>query len=52
MLKRLGAHGVGRVLKNVWARRVEKPDVVGIHGTLFYELDWKKGYYPTKTTEK
>jgi len=32
----------------MWARRVDKKQVVGIHGTLFYELGRKKGYYPTK----
>jgi hypothetical protein len=32
----------------MWARRVLKRDTRGIHGTLFYELEWKKKYYPNK----
>ncbi|HWL52291.1 MAG TPA: hypothetical protein VNQ90_07640 [Chthoniobacteraceae bacterium] len=34
--------------KNIWSRRVRKPEVQGIHGTLFYELEHKKPYYPTR----
>jgi hypothetical protein len=35
----------------IWERRVKKVDVVGIHGTLFYELDHKRIYYPTRRDE-
>lgn len=35
----------------IWARRLMKPDVIGIHGTLFYELDHKSVYYPTRRDE-
>ena len=34
--------------KNIWMRRISKPEVNGIHGTLFYELEAKKQYYPTR----
>jgi hypothetical protein len=27
---------------------VRKPHAQGIHGTLFYQLDYKKEYYPSK----
>ena len=43
---------LGRVMRNVWARPVKKPDVIGIHGTLFYELSWKKEFYPTKKSSE
>jgi hypothetical protein len=36
----------------IWKRRVPKRDAVGIHGTLFYELDHKKQYYPTRRDEE
>lgn len=36
------------LLGDLWKRPVHKPDVRGIHGTLFYGLDEKKKYYPTK----
>lgn len=39
---------VNGVMKALWTRPVAKPDVQGIHGTLFYELDHKKGYYPNR----
>jgi hypothetical protein len=32
----------------IWTRRILKCDVVGIHGLLFYELDFKKKYYPRR----
>lgn len=36
----------------IWARRIPKIDAMGIHGTLFYELDHKKVYYPTRKDEE
>ncbi|WP_349970771.1 hypothetical protein [Pseudomonas caspiana] len=33
---------------NIWSRRVDKFQVAGIHGTIFYELEEKKIYYPTR----
>jgi hypothetical protein len=37
-----------RITEAMWASRVDKKRVQGIHGTLFYGLDFKKAYYPTK----
>jgi hypothetical protein len=34
--------------ERLWVKRIEKEVVVGIHGTLFYELEHKKIYYPIK----
>lgn len=36
------------ITKEIWKRPVKKPDVQGIHGTLFYQQLHKKRYYPTK----
>ncbi len=36
----------------IWKRRIPKPDAMGIHGILFYELDHKKQYYPTRKDEE
>ena len=52
VIERVGDERLGRVMRNVWARPVKKPDVIGIHGTLFYELSWKKKYYPTKKSSE
>lgn len=38
--------------KNIWQRRVKKSDAKGVHGTIFYELDEKKVYYPTRKDEE
>jgi hypothetical protein len=38
--------------KNIWLRRVPKAEVQGIHGLLFYQLDAKKVYYPTRKDEE
>ncbi len=35
----------------IWERRVPKREAMGIHGILFYELDHKKQYYPTRKDE-
>ncbi len=44
--------GLGDVFDKIWARRVPKRDAMGIHGILFYGLDHKKQYYPTRKDEE
>ena len=38
--------------ERIWARRIPKVKVQGIHGLLFYELPHKKRYYPTRRDEE
>lgn len=38
--------------KNIWQRRVKKSEAQGIHGIIFYELEKKKVYYPTRRDEE
>ena len=45
---RLGEDALISITRPLWARRVNKRDVNGIHGTLFYGLPNKKPFYPTK----
>lgn len=40
-----------QTLSMLWGRRLRKCDAVGIHGILFYELDHKKAFYPTRRDE-
>jgi hypothetical protein len=47
-IARVGEEVAGRTLEPLWKRRIDKKEVRGIHGTLFYELEFKKKYYPTK----
>jgi hypothetical protein len=39
-------------LTRIWKRRIPKAKATGIHGVLFYELDYKKRYYPTRRDEE
>jgi hypothetical protein len=39
---------VKQALSLIWNRRVNKPEINGIHGTIFYELVEKKKFYPNK----
>ena len=43
---------LNRAFSMIWTRRLPKPEVIGIHGTLFYELDHKMEYYPTRRDEE
>ena len=36
----------------VWSRRIRKSEAMGIHGVLFYDLERKKQYYPTRRDEE
>jgi hypothetical protein len=36
----------------IWKRRKPKRDANGIHGLLFYGLEWKTVYYPTRRDEE
>lgn len=38
--------------KQIWGRRIPKREAMGIHGVLFYELEHKKCYYPTRRDEE
>jgi hypothetical protein len=37
-----------RIWKGMWSKRVDKKTMLGIHGTIFCGLEFKKAYYPTK----
>jgi hypothetical protein len=38
--------------KRIWRRRIRKADAQGLHGIIFYELDEKKNFYPTRKDEE
>ncbi len=48
LFTRLGEAEASELLGKVWNRPIDKKSVVGIHGTLFYGMSYKKKYYPTK----
>jgi hypothetical protein len=45
---RAGDKTATRITNELWKRPVRKECVIGIHGSLFYQLIQKKRYYPTK----
>ncbi|HIF50672.1 MAG TPA: hypothetical protein EYQ42_03920 [Thiotrichaceae bacterium] len=45
---RLGEEGVIELNKRLWKLPTNKKEMEGLHGTIIYELDNKKKYYPTK----
>lgn len=45
---RVGERRASEALNELWRRRLDKKRANGIHGTLFFELENKKAFYPTK----
>jgi hypothetical protein len=45
---RVGEDEAGDICRRLWQRPMEKAKAMGKHGLLFYELDHKKEFYPTK----
>jgi hypothetical protein len=43
---------LNRTFNAIWTRRVAKAEAMGIHGLLFYELEEKKRFYPTRRDEE
>jgi len=50
--KRPDAEHIFEALATIWANRVPKSQVQGIHETLFYGLIGKRKYYPTLRDEE
>ena len=46
------AAALNLALDSIWSRRVAKKDAMGIHGMLFYGLEKKKPYYPSRRDEE
>lgn len=40
--------GIEGACSRMWSSRIDKKNIDGIHGTLFYGLENKRKYYPTK----
>lgn len=46
--KRVGDEKAREICEKLRKNLVEKREIEGLHGTLFFELEYKKRYYPTK----
>jgi len=51
LVERLGDAETGVLMSSVWARPILKRDIHGLHGTLFYEFESKKKYFPATKRE-
>jgi hypothetical protein len=40
------------VFDRIWLRPIQKAQAQGVHGILFYELDEKKIYYPSRRDQE
>lgn len=47
-IDRVGEKVADKICSRLWKNEVNKKKADGIHGTLFYELEFKKKYYPNK----
>lgn len=45
---RVGHAKTTSLLNELWESPCNKKEVNGIHGTIFFELDYKKPFYPTR----
>lgn len=52
VMERQRGNELNQIFNQIWKRRIPKRDAIGIHGTLFYELQYKKQYYPTRRDEE
>lgn len=50
--RRIGKSEAGKILCQIWKNPVDKKKVNGLHGTQFYELEFKKVFYPTKRDDE
>lgn len=51
-IKRVGNRRAVAIGRRLWSAPVDKKKVRGIHGTLFYELEFKNKYYPSKREDE
>lgn len=50
--ERLGEKRLSELFDRLWKSPVQKELVMGIHGTLFFGLQEKKRYYPTRRSRE
>ena len=52
VLARVPEQELTEACNRIWKRRVAKRDAMGIHGLLFYGLEHKKPFYPSRRDEE
>lgn len=51
LIERVGEETAGSVLTPIWSRPVLKRDALGVHGTLFYDIDHRRPHIPPSKRE-
>jgi hypothetical protein len=51
LYERMGDGAAEKLLAAVWTRPVRKPDVAGLHGTLYYGFAERREHYPETKRE-
>lgn len=51
LIDRLGDPKAGKILSKIWSRPILKSEVTGIHGTLFYDNEFRKEHIPASKRE-
>jgi hypothetical protein len=48
VIERMGDDAAGEIILRVSQNELNKPEIAGIHGTMFFDLIHKKKFYPRK----
>jgi hypothetical protein len=51
VIARLGETNAGKVIAPMWNRPILKRDAMGLHGTLFYDSEYRKKHFPSSRRE-
>jgi hypothetical protein len=52
VIARSPADELDAAFSRIWQRPVRKSQAMGVHGIIFYELEHKKQYYPTRRDDQ
>lgn len=51
LIERIGEEAAGSALTSIWRRPILKRDALGIHGTLFYDNEYRRHHIPPSKRE-
>ncbi len=52
VMERGNPSALDAAFERIWRKRIRKRDALGIHGLLFYGMEHKRPYYPTRRDEE
>lgn len=51
VIDRLGEAQAGKIISPMWGRPILKRDAMGLHGTLYYDSEHRKAFWPSTKRE-